>query len=182
MAAISIRYARAFADSVFERKLDVTDISHKLQEMLTLLQSSQPLREVWENPAVPAEQKRAVLDKIAAKTGLPQLLRNFIAVIIDHRRVAQLTEIAAAFDAEVNQRMGLATAEVVSARELSQTERSALEAKIAAVTGKSIRANYQTDRSVLGGAVVRVGSTVFDGSVRGQLEKLKEQLIAGSLS
>jgi len=178
MAAISIRYARAFADSVFERKQDAAEMSRRLHEVLALLQSSQPLREVWENPAVLAEQKRAVLDQIAAKAALPQLLRNFIAVIIDHRRVAQLSEIASAFDAEVNARMGLATAEIVSARELSQSERSALEAKIAAVTGKSIRAKYQTDRSVLGGAVVRVGSTVFDGSVRGQLEKLKEQLIA----
>jgi F-type H+-transporting ATPase subunit delta len=178
MAAVSIRYARAFADSIFDRKVDAGQAVAQLNEVVTLLQQSLPLREVWENAAVPAEQKRAVLDKIVARAGMQPLLRNFIAVIIDHRRVAQLSEIAAAFEAEVNQRLGLAEAEVTSARELSQTERSALEAKVASVTGKSIRASYRVDAAVLGGAVIRVGSTVFDGSVKGQLQKIKEQLVA----
>jgi F-type H+-transporting ATPase subunit delta len=99
-------------------------------------------------------------------------------VIIDHRRIHQLPEIAQQFEAEVNQRLGLEEAEITSARELSAEERGRLEKRIAAATGKSIRASYRTDSSVLGGAVVRVGSTIYDGSVRGQLRRLKEELVA----
>ena len=180
MAAIASRYARAFADSIFERKQDAQVASRQLHDMLALLESSQPLREVWENPSVPAEQKRAVLDAIARKTAMPQLVRNFLAVIIDHRRVAQLPEIALQFDAEINGRLGMAEAEVISARELSPGERSQVEARIKAVTGTTIRATYKTDRNLLGGALIKIGSTIYDGSVRGQLQRLKEELVAGA--
>src|ERR1051326_7283756 len=105
MAAIASRYARAFADSLFERNQDAQAASRQLHEILALLESSRPLREVWENPSVPAEQKRSVLDAIQKKAAMPQLLRNFLAVIIDHRRVAQLAEIAQQFDAEINRRL-----------------------------------------------------------------------------
>ena len=110
---------------------------------------------------------------------MPQLLRNFVAVILDHHRSAQLPEIAQQFQEELNQRLGLAEADVTSARELSAEERRRLETQIKSVTGKSVTARYATDAGLLGGALVRVGSTVYDGSVRGQLERLKEQLIAG---
>jgi len=103
-------------------------------------------------------------------------LRNFIAVLIDHRRVAALPEIARQFELELNERLGLADAEVTSARELSEAEKHALEVRVGQVTGKKIRARYITDSKVLGGAVVKVGSTIYDGSIRGQLEKLKEAL------
>lgn len=180
MAAIASRYARAFADSIFERKQDAQAASRQLHDMLALLQSSQPLREVWENPSVPAEQKRAVLDAIAKKVAMPQLVRNFLAVIIDHRRVAQLAEITQQLDAELNRRLGMAEAEIISARELSAGERSQMEIRIKAVTGKTIRATYKTDSNLLGGALIKVGSTIYDGSVRGQLQRLKEELVAGA--
>lgn len=180
MAAIASRYARAFADSIFERKQDAQAASRQLHDMLALLQSSQPLREVWENPSVPAEQKCAVLDAIAKKVAMPQLVRNFLAVIIDHRRVAQLAEITQQLDAELNRRLGMAEAEIISARELSAGERSQMEIRIKAVTGKTIRATYKTDSNLLGGALIKVGSTIYDGSVRGQLQRLKEELVAGA--
>lgn len=180
MAAIASRYARAFADSILERKQDAQAASRQLHDMLALLQSSQPLREVWENPSVPAEQKRAVLDAIAKKVAMPQLVRNFLAVIIDHRRVAQLAEITQQLDAELNRRLGMAEAEIISARELSAGERSQMEIRIKAVTGKTIRATYKTDSNLLGGALIKVGSTIYDGSVRGQLQRLKEELVAGA--
>jgi F-type H+-transporting ATPase subunit delta len=179
MSAVASRYARAFADLLFEQRADAAKISEQLQSIVAMAEQSQPLREVWENPSVPAEQKRAVLDALARKAGTPKLLRNFVAVILDHHRSAQLPEIARQFQEELNQRLGLAEAEVTSARELTIQERKRLETQIKAVTGKSVKASYSTDANLLGGALVRVGSTVYDGSVRGQLEKLKEQLIAG---
>ena len=179
MSAVASRYARAFADLLFEQRVDAAKIAEQLRAVVAWLQQSQPLREVWENPSVPAEQKRAVLDALAQKADLPKLLRNFVAVILDHHRSGLLPEIAQQFQEELNQRLGLAEADVTSARELSVEERRRLETQIKSVTGKSVTARYATDAGLLGGALVRVGSTVYDGSVRGQLERLKEQLIAG---
>jgi len=178
MAAITRRYARALADTVFDRKIDAPKAAAQLRSLVTLLEESQPLREVWENPAVSAEQKLAVLDAIAKRMAAEPVVRNFMAVVIDHRRVPQLEEIAGQFEAELNQRLGMADAEITTARDLDAGERREIEGKIAAVTGKTVKASYSTDGAVLGGAIIRVGSTIYDGSVRGQLQKLKQQLIS----
>lgn len=177
MAAITSRYARAFAEVVFEKKMDALKAAEALRGMVALVESNPELKTIWENPSVPAEQKRAVLDAITRKIDSPAPLRNFIAVIIDHERVAQLGEIAQQFEAEINQRLNRAEAEITSARELIPEERREMEGKIASVTGKSVKAKYEIDPKLLGGAIIRVGSTVYDGSVRGQLQKLKEELI-----
>jgi F-type H+-transporting ATPase subunit delta len=178
VSVVTRRYARALADAVFGQKLDALKIAAALRDLEALLVSSTELRVVWENPSVSPEQKRAVLDAIAAKTKLPKVLRNFMAVLIDHRRIEQLAEMANEFEAEINDRLGLAEAEITSARELAASERKRLEKKVAEVVGKTIKARYITDANVLGGAVIRVGSTIYDGSVRGQLQKLKEALSA----
>jgi len=150
------------------------------QQMSSLVRENKALREVWQAPSVSADQKRAVLDAIAKRAGISQMVRNFIAVLIDKGRMRFLDEIVAEFSHELNQRLGFAEAEITTTRELTAGERSALEADLAKVTGKKIRARYDQDQSILGGAVARVGSTVYDGSVKGQLEKLREQLTASS--
>ncbi|HYA95267.1 MAG TPA: ATP synthase F1 subunit delta [Terriglobales bacterium] len=170
------RYARAFADVVIDRKLDPRKVEDELATLVEVVESVPQLRTVWESPSVDGGQKHAVLDRIIARIGGSRMLRNFIAVLIDHRRVAALPEIARQFELELNERLGLADAEVTSARELSEAEKHALEVRVGQVTGKKIRARYITDSKVLGGAVVKVGSTIYDGSIRGQLEKLKEAL------
>jgi len=174
------RYARAFADVVVEKKLDPRVVEDELAVLVGIVESVPVLRTIWENPAVEAQQKHAVLDRIIARVGGSRLLRNFIAVLIDYRRVAALPEIARQFELELNERLGLADAEVTSARELSDSEKRALEARVGEVTGKKVRARYRTDAKVLGGAVVKVGSTIYDGSIRGQLERLKQELSSGS--
>jgi len=173
------RYARAFADVVIEKQLDPRAVEDELWSFVRIVESVPDLRTVWENPSVEAGQKHAVLDRIITHMGGSRMLRNFVAVLIDHRRVAALPEIARQFELDLNERMGLADAEVTSARELSDTEKRVLEARVGEVTGKKVRARYKTDAKVLGGAVVKVGSTVYDGSIRGQLEKLKQELSAG---
>ena len=102
--------------------------------------------------------------------------RNFVAVLIDNRRICALGPIVAQFEQELNQRLGFADAEITSARALGDAERHNLEAEIEKLTGKKVRARYAQDASILGGAVVRVGSTIYDGSVKGQLERIKEAL------
>jgi F-type H+-transporting ATPase subunit delta len=123
------RYARAFADVVVEKKLHPRKVEDELAAFVRIVESAPALRTIWENPSVEARQKHAVLDKIIARIGGSRLLRNFIAVLIDHRRAAALPEIARQFELELNERLGLADAEVTSARELSDSEKRALEAR-----------------------------------------------------
>jgi len=179
MAEVSSRYARAFVDIVFDSKLDAALVASQLDQFVELFQGSEDLRRAWENPAISADEKRKVLDSIVARIGdVPRPLRNFLAVLIDHQRIVQLPQIVRQFEAEMNHRLGLVEAEVISARPLSDSERQALVAQVAQLTGQQVSAQYSTDATLLGGAVVKLGSTVYDGSVRGQLQKIKQQLVA----
>jgi F-type H+-transporting ATPase subunit delta len=177
--AVSNRYARAFVDVVFDAKLDAQKIVVQLQQFVAMYQSSSDLRQIWSSPAVPAEQKRALLDKMVGQMGdVPRPMRNFIAVLIDHSRIAILPDIAKQFESELNTRLGRVEAEVTSARQLSEVERQSLVAQVARTTGQQVSAKYSIDAALLGGAIVRVGSTVYDGSVRGQLQKIKQELVS----
>jgi F-type H+-transporting ATPase subunit delta len=176
MASVTSTYARAFADAVFSSRLDAGKTLREAQSLAALVASSKPLRDVWETPSIPAEQKRAVLDAIVAREGISRPVRNFIAVLIDHRRVHFLEPIVKQFEQELNQRMGFAEAEITSARELSAAEKRALEAQVEKLTGKKVQARYSRNPSILGGAIIKVGSTIYDGSVEGQLERIREAI------
>jgi F-type H+-transporting ATPase subunit delta len=177
MAVVSIRYARAFADVLLDHRLDATRAMNDVNEVVELLRSNDALRKVWENPSIPADQKRNLLDAIAKRAGWSTEVHNFVVVIIDHRRVALLPEIARQLQMELNRRLGITEAEVTVARQLSPAEQRDLEQHIARTTGgKSVRAHYHTDPAILGGAVVRIGSTIYDGSVKAQLRKIRETL------
>jgi F-type H+-transporting ATPase subunit delta len=176
MAAVTSRYARALADVVLDRKLDATKVLEQLDALADALRSTPALRNIWDNPSVPADQKRKVLDAIIRQLGADKMVRNFVAVLIDNRRIAALPEIARQFRSELLVRMGIAEAEVTTTRELSPEEKRAMEAQISKITGKKVQARYAQDRSILGGALVRIGSTIYDGSVKGQLKRLKEAL------
>jgi F-type H+-transporting ATPase subunit delta len=141
------------------------------------VRESLELRRVWESPAVPAEQKRAVLDAIVGQMGAFKAIRNFMAVIIDHRRIPMLGEIARQFAVELDAQLGFVEAEISSARQLSADEKREVESQVERMTGKKVRAHYASDPGLLGGVMVRVGSTIYDGSIRGQLEKMKQELI-----
>jgi F-type H+-transporting ATPase subunit delta len=179
MAAFVSRYARAFADVVASAKLDPAAIDSQLTDFLATWDGSTELRELFANPAVTATQKVAILDKLNAKMGLQKELRNLIAVLINNDRVVQIHEVAEAYRAELQERMGIRQAEIVTARELGDQERRALVAGVGKLAGSQIQASFKLDKSILGGTVVRIGSTVYDGSVRGRLERLREALIAG---
>jgi F-type H+-transporting ATPase subunit delta len=176
MASVASSYARAFADVVLSAHLDADRSIAELRAIASLLSESAELRRVWENPAIPADQKRRVLDVIAERDGLSKQIRNLIAVLIDHRRVHFLDPIIAQLEKELDARLGFAEAEITSARELGDDEKREFEAQVAKLTGKKVRARYGQDASLLGGAVVRLGSTIYDGSVKGQLERLREAI------
>src|SRR5436190_4635542 len=142
MATVVNTYARAFADVVIANRLDAQKMLAEAQQIASLVRDSKVLREVWEAPSIPAKQKRAVLDAIVQKAAFSRPLRNFIAVLIDKRRIRFLNDIVVQFARELNERLGFAEAEITTARELSAEERAALERDLAQVTGKNIRARY----------------------------------------
>ena len=176
MASVASTYARAFADVVFDAHLDAGRAINGLRQIATLFSQSQDLRRVWENPAVPADQKRKLLEAIVQREGIERQVRNLVAVLIDQRRLPFLSRIIEQLEKELDARLGFAEAQISSARELADAEKRTLEAQIAKTTGKKVRASYGLDSSLLGGAVVRIGSTIYDGSVKGQLEKMKEAI------
>jgi len=176
VASVASTYARAFADVVFSAHLDANRAVGGLRRIAGLLAESADLLRVWENPAVPADQKRKLLDAIVHREGIEHHVRNLIAVLIDHRRVQFLRRIIEQLKKELDARMGFAEAHITSARELGDAEKRALEAQIEKVTGKKVHAQFGLDAALLGGAVVRVGSTIYDGSVKGQLERIREAI------
>ena len=178
MASVASIYARAFADVVLDERLDANRAIGGLRRISALAEESMELRRVWENPAVPVEQKRGLLDAIVRREGIEKPVRNLVAVLIDHRRVQFLERIAQQLQKELDARLGFAEAQITSARELGDAEKRALEERIEKVTGRKVRARFRLDASLLGGAVVRVGSTIYDGSVKGQLERIKEAISA----
>ena len=158
--------------------LDAARALQELHGIEDLIKESDQLRRVLENPSIPGDRKRAVIDAITGRMGTTRQVRNFIAVLTDHRRLPLFSEILKQLRQELNDRQGFAEAQVSTARQLSDAEKSMLEAEITKLTGKKIRAKYEQDATLLGGAVVQVGSTIYDGSVKGQLEKIREQLVS----
>ncbi len=176
MAAVASRYARALVDVILENKIDADIARRQLQAIVEAVQESDDLRRVWESPAVLPEQKRAVLDGIAKQIGAVKPIRNFVAVLIDHRRIPMLNDIARQFEAELDAQLGFVEVDISSARTLTPGEKRDLENRVERMTGKKVRARYSSNPELLGGVSVKVGSTIYDGSVRGQLEKMRQQL------
>jgi F-type H+-transporting ATPase subunit delta len=179
MAAYLSRYASAFADVVTAAKLDTAAIDQKLTDFLATWQGSPELREFFENPAVAVADKVTILDKLNAKLGMQKELRNLIAVLISNNRIAHVGEVADGYRRLLQGQMGIHPAEIVTARELDAKERSALLEEVGKLAGGKVDANFKLDATILGGTVVRIGSTVYDGSVRGRLDRLRDALIAG---
>jgi F-type H+-transporting ATPase subunit delta len=178
MSVIALRYAHAFAAVAASQKLDVSTAQQQLRDFSDTFQGSRELREVLMNPAISSEQKLKVLDAIAARIGMLRQVRNFLAVIMDHQRLADLNEILDEYHVIADEDAGFTEAEITSARALEGNDRAQLEAQVSKLVGSRVRATYKQDPSLLGGAVVRVGSTVYDGSIRAQLEQLKQRLVS----
>jgi F-type H+-transporting ATPase subunit delta len=176
MAVFVSRYASAFLDVVTAAKLDTAALDRQFSDFLATWDGSAELREFFMNPAIPAAEKVAFLDRLNQKLKLQKELRNLIAVLIDNNRIGQVSEVAEAWRRQLQEQSGIRQAEIVTARELSEKDRDALVAEIGKLAGARIEASFKLDPSILGGTVVRIGSTVYDGSVRGRLDRLKTVL------
>ena len=181
MAVIDLRYGRALAAVISDQKLDLVAAQGQLSDFANLLAESVELREVLQNPSIPEAQKLKVLDAIAPRLGLSRPIRNFIALLTHHQRLQELPEMITAYASIADENAGIAEVEITTARPLDDANRRLLEQQVAKLAGEpKVQATYHEDPSLLGGAVVRLGSTVYDGSVRGQLEQMRQRLATAS--
>jgi F-type H+-transporting ATPase subunit delta len=177
VASSTPRYARAFAEVAEAARLDASAAQQQMLEFAQTLAANSELREVLENPSIEMAGKLKVLDGIASRIAMFPQVRNFIAVILEHQRLAELDEILTEYKQVVDEHAGATEARITSARPLNEEDRAQLEEQIAKLAGGRVNARYGEDAALLGGAVVEIGSTVYDGSVRAQLQQLKQRLV-----
>jgi F-type H+-transporting ATPase subunit delta len=175
LKSASLQYANALADVAMAQGVaDAT--ARELLGFGALYGESAELRNFLASPAVNAEAKHRVIEKLLARVGGSKIVRNFLFVIVDHHRTHILPEIVAAFQDVIRQRQGITEAQVSSAVELNQAQKAEMEFTLERLTGKRVEANFSLAPELLGGAVVRVGDTVYDGSLRSRLNELRARL------
>lgn len=172
---VARRYASALADVVIERG-EGAQVQDELATWERMILQNAPLLEVFGNPTVAYEQKGKVLNELIARTNVTPTTANFLRILLRNQRLAELPEVNAKLALVLDERAGVVGARVTSARPVSDSMKALLEEKLARLTGKRIRLSFETDESLLGGIVTRIGSTVYDGSVRNQLRRLGEEL------
>jgi F-type H+-transporting ATPase subunit delta len=177
VASVAPRYARAFAEVADASHLDTVVTQQQLRDFAQTLADSGELREILENPSIEMAGKLKVLDALAGRMAMFPQVRNFIAVILEHQRLAELDEILTEYKQVSDEHAGATEARITSARPLNTEDRAQLEAQIAKLAGARVSASYAEDATLLGGAVVEIGSTVYDGSLRAQLQQLKQKLV-----
>jgi F-type H+-transporting ATPase subunit delta len=181
-SAVAHRYARALVDIVMTQgsPLKPEDAVTQLRAVEGLIQESPELRTALLTPAIQNSRKRAVMAKLLEELGVAPLMKNFVYVVIDHRRIGVIGDIREAFELQLDERLGFVRAEVSSAAPLNQQLGSGLESVLSKLTGKRMRLRFDVDPDLLGGVVARIGSTVYDGSIRGELRQLGRKLAAHS--
>ena len=182
-SAVANRYARALVDIVMApgSALKPEDAVAQLAAIEAVIHESPELRIALLTPAIQNSRKRAVMAKLLERTGASTLIRNFIYVVIDHRRIGVISEIREAFELQLDERLGFVRAEVSSAAPLNEPLSTGLEAELAKLTGKRMRLRFDVDPALLGGVVARIGSTVYDGSIRGELRQLGRRMAAQAI-
>jgi F-type H+-transporting ATPase subunit delta len=181
-SAVANRYAHALVDIVMATgsTLQPEDAVAQLRAVEAIIHESQELRIALLTPAIQTSRKRAVMGKLMEQTGASTLIRNFVFVVINHRRIGIIGDIREAFELQLDERLGFVRAEVSSAAPLNDALSGGLESELSKLTGKRMRLRFGVDPELLGGVVARIGSTVYDGSVRGELRQLGRKLAAQS--
>lgn len=181
--SVARRYARALADILFAAKLppaqqrkEAQKAKQQLTDFAGLLGQHAALRAVLANPAVPREQKLALLDRLRKLLGLTELTRNFLGVLLEHRRLDLLEQVLEAFDRELYVRLRIVPVDITTAFTLAEKQKKQLAESLAALTGSEVEMRFGQNPELLGGVVARLGSTVYDGSLRAQLRRLQMQL------
>ena len=173
---VARRYATALAD-VVTKTGETENVRNELGQWETLMTASSDLMNVFRNPAIQQTQKEKVLESLIQRAKPSTVTANFLRVLLRNGRLAEISEINQKFAAVLEERQGGVTAKIVSARTLSEIEKQELRANLEKMTGKCVSTKFEIDNSIIGGVVTTIGSTVYDGSVKTQLQQLKEQMI-----
>lgn len=176
LQTVARRYAIALAD-VVEARGESREVREELAGWEEMTRANPQLQDVFRNPTIPYQQKRGVLNELIGRARLRPTTANFLQVLLQNQRLADLSEVNRQFAQELDRRAGVVSAQVTSARPIPADAQEALRAKLAQLTGQSVRLQFEVDESLLGGVVTRIGSTLYDGSVRGQLQQIKQKMI-----
>jgi F-type H+-transporting ATPase subunit delta len=179
LKSASLQYANALADIALAQGA-AEPVRKQLVDVGSMYAESAELRNFLTSPAVDRTAKHRVVEKLLARIGGGKILRNFLFVVVDHQRAHVLPDMIQAFQEVVRQRQGIAEAEISSAIELSATQKAELAFTLERLTGKRVEATYSLDPDLLGGAVVRIGDTIYDGSLRSRLNEMRARLAAES--
>ena len=172
---VARRYASALADVIIARQ-EEAEVRDELASWEGMILSNPSLLEAFTNPTVPYEQKAKVLNELITRTKVRPTTANFLRILLKNQRLAELAQVNAKLAQVLDDRSGVVSAQVTSARPVADEIKVALEEKLGKITGKRVRLSFQTDETLLGGIVTRIGSTIYDGSVRNQLKRLGEEL------
>jgi F-type H+-transporting ATPase subunit delta len=177
-SAVVNRYASALVDIVVSQRagIDPARAVEQLRAFDSAVNSAPDLRTVLASPSVSAARKRQVIGRIADALGLERIIRNFLLVLSDRGRIAALPELLEAFDILLDERLGLVRAEIATALEATPPQRDELTSELEKVAGSRVRMRFVVDPDLIGGVTARLGSKVYDGSVRGQLARMQRRL------
>jgi F-type H+-transporting ATPase subunit delta len=176
---VARRYATALADVAVTRG-EARQVQEELSAWEMMMNANPMLMEVFSNPTIPYDQKRKVLTSLIERTRLRPTTSNFLQVLLRNQRLTELTEVNRRFSQVLDDRSGVVSAEVTTARPVPEAQQESLRAKLSEMTGKQVRLSFATDAELIGGLVTRIGSTIYDGSVRTQLQQVKERMVGKS--
>lgn len=172
---VARRYAAALADVVAERG-EARQVQEELAGWELMIKNNEQLQEVLRNPTIPYDQKQKVLSTLITRTRVRPLTANFLQVLLQNQRLMELGEVNKRFAQVLDERSGVVSADVTTARPVPESSQQALRDTLTRLTGKQVRLSFATDAELIGGIVTRIGSTVYDGSVRTQLQQVKEKM------
>lgn len=176
--AVARRYATALADVVLEHG-EAREVQTELLQWQQMVKSSPLLEELLNNPTIPFDQKRAALNELIARSRVRRTTANVLQLLLQNHRLSELEAINERFAQVLDERSGVVSATVTSARALNEDSKSLVEQNLRTVTGRDVRVNFVVNETLIGGIVTMIGSTVYDGSIKNQLEELGKR-IAGS--
>ncbi len=173
---VARRYASALAD-VVAKSGDTNNIQTELRQWETMIVSNPELLEVFNNPSIQQENKEKVLESLIERAKPTKTTANFLRVLLRNSRLTDIRQINEKFASVLEERSGFVSARITSARSLSPLQQSEIQTNLEKMTGKRVSPTFTMDETIIGGVITRIGSTVYDGSVKTQLENLKQQMI-----
>ena len=175
LQTVARRYATALADVAIERR-EEREVQNELDQWAEMIEAHPQLKEVFANPTIVYDHKRQLLEDLISRTRVRETTASFLRVLLKNQRLSQLRDIVERFGQVLDERGGVVAAHVTTARPIPEDLKNSLHETLAAATGRKVRLSFTTDESIIGGLVARIGSTIFDGSVQSQLDRLANEM------